>query len=84
MGPQNYGSTIREFRAVIAAITAYPMSFQNTVIRLFTDNTGVMHCINNGYSKSPDLRTLLSELFTLLTSKGASITATYLPGIDNV
>lgn len=43
-----------------------------------------MHCINNGYSKSPELRALLLELFTLLASKGAAITATYLPGVDNV
>lgn len=53
------------------------------MIRLFTDNTGVMYCINNGYSKSPVLRDLLSELFTLLSLRGASMTATYLPGVEN-
>jgi hypothetical protein len=83
-GSQNLGSTVREFSAVIAAITAYPMNFRNTVIRLFTDNTGVMHCINNGYSQSPKLRELLQELFSLLADKGAAITATYLPGVENV
>lgn len=43
-----------------------------------------MHCINNGYSKSPELRVLLKELFTVLADRGAAITATYLPGIENI
>lgn len=43
-----------------------------------------MHCINNGYSKSPELRILLKELFSVLADRGAAITATYLPGVDNI
>jgi ribonuclease HI len=50
VGVQTTGSTVREMKAVIAALNAYPMNFENTLIRLFTDNTGVMFCINNGYS----------------------------------
>jgi hypothetical protein len=60
------------------------MNFRNTVIRLFTDNTGVIHCISNGYSQSPKLRELSQELFLLLADKGATITATYLPGVENI
>ena len=53
------------------------------MIRLFTDNTGVMYCINNGYSKAPPIQSLLLELFSILADRGASIKATYLPGVEN-
>jgi hypothetical protein len=69
---------------VLAAVKAYPHDFRDTCLRLFSDNTGVVHCINNGYSKSPPIRVLLRELFELLHTKHASITASYIKGEDNV
>jgi hypothetical protein len=47
---------MREFKAVLAAVSAFPGKFADTCIRLFSDNTGVVHCINNGYSKNPNIR----------------------------
>lgn len=75
---------MREFKAILSAIRTFPHDFSDTCIRLFSDNTGVVRCINNSYSKHTELRILVKELFSILHLKNASITASYLTGMDNV
>ena len=49
-----------------------------------TDNVGVVYVLNNNFSKTATIRTMLIELNKLLCSVNSTVSATYIPGKDNV
>ncbi|XP_068205375.1 uncharacterized protein [Palaemon carinicauda] len=57
---------------------------RSTHVRIVSDSTAVVHCINRGGSKTPNLNQVLVMIFTLVLEKNWFLSASHLAGVQNV
>ncbi len=69
---------------MIQSVKMFSTKLQAHFIRLLSDNMGVVHCINNNFSKVTAVRNKLMELHDTLLSVNATISAVHLPGQNNI
>ena len=75
-------STFRELKAVFITLTSLVHSFENRLVKVFTDNQNVVKIINAGSMKS-ELQDLAIEIFNFCLRHGISLEVEWVPRDQN-
>ena len=77
------GSTMRELLGVMGALKLLLPHVANTCVRIFSDNSGVVACLDKMYSKNERIRAVLLQLTALMVQYSFSIIPSFIPGSAN-
>jgi len=75
---------VKEMWAAFSAARRWAHLWDDCTIVMVTDNTCVMHAINSGRSKSPEIMSLLRRLFWLSTAHNFEVGSCYIKSGDNI
>uniref|UniRef100_UPI003AF4B147 reverse transcriptase-like protein n=1 Tax=Thiolapillus sp. TaxID=2017437 RepID=UPI003AF4B147 len=73
-----------ELSAILLGLKSLLNNTENTHIRVMTDNTTAVSCLNKQGSKSQFLNDMAQEIWQWCERKGIWISAAHIPGIENV
>ena len=76
---------VLELMAVLNSLKSLAYATENKHIRIMTDNTTTMQCINNqGSARSPQCNEVAMSLWQWAIPKGIWLSAAHIPGVDNI
>ena len=75
---------ILELKAIYLALQSLCSNIHNAHIRIRTDNTTAMACIERCSSTKPKLLTMTENIFKWAVPRGITLSAAYIPGSENV
>ena len=75
---------VLELKAVLLGLGALCSAVRDSHIRLVTDNTTVVACIEKGGSMKSHLMSLTESIFSWAFERGISLSAEHLSGVENV
>ena len=87
---ERWSSNRRELTAVLLALQAYgrwkgtERWGENVVVRVKSDNTTTVSCLNKCFSRSPILLDIIGRIWKLTMLAGVEIRAEWIPGVENV
>lgn len=85
-----WSSNRRELMAVLLALRRYEewkgggSWGNNLVVRVRSDNSTTVACLNKLYSKSPVLLDIIGHIWKIILQAGVDIRAEWIPGVENV
>ena len=75
---------VLELKAILMGLQSLCKDFQQTHVRIRSDNTTTVACLDRHGSTKLDLNFLLEEIFSWADSRGIILTAEHIQGIHNV
>lgn len=73
-----------ELKAILLGLKSLCKDYSQTHIRLRSDNTTAVACIDRGGSTKRSLNSLVEEIFTWAESRQITLSAQHIKGLDNV
>jgi hypothetical protein len=75
---------VLELKTVEVAAELWAKSWEGKHIRVYSDNSTTVACINKGTSRTPELLLILKKLFWMSVKFNFRLTAAFIPGKQNI